>query len=96
MTRHATPQVNTNGPRRLNSPAEAQGRGSKSAKPFGLKGFATYVPDGFTCASACAAAWLAGFHGLSERSHIGFHAMYENKNGLPRSPHPATRSWALI
>ena len=68
----------------FSSPGGSAGAGIEIGKAIRLKGFATYVPDGFTCASACAAAWLAGVPRLmSERSHIGFHAMYKNTNGLP-------------
>ena len=49
-----------------------------------LKGFASLVPDGSRCASACALAWLGGskrFMGAT--AQIGFHAAYVVKDGLP-------------
>ena len=40
-------------------------------------GFATLVPDGAWCASACAVAWLGGVHRLlGTGSKVGFHAAY--------------------
>jgi len=50
-------------------------------------GFATLVPDGAWCASACAVAWLGGVHRLlGTGSKVGFHAAYVLKG------HKATES----
>jgi hypothetical protein len=48
------------------------------------KKFATVVPDGAQCASACALAWLGGIRRfVGEHSRVGFHAAYVNKAGGP-------------
>ena len=44
----------------LNSPGGREIVGIEIGQAIRHKGFATYVPDGFTCASACALAWVAG------------------------------------
>jgi hypothetical protein len=44
-----------------------------------MKGFATVVPTGARCASACAIAWLGGAQRLiGEPALIGFHAAYKD------------------
>jgi len=51
-------------------------------KAIRLEGFATVVPEGSTCASACALAWLGGvarYMGASAK--VGFHAAYINTSG---------------
>lgn len=49
-----------------------------------LKGFATLVPDGVQCASACALAWLGGIPRLmGETAKVGFHAVYTSNGGQP-------------
>ncbi|HEY7299717.1 MAG TPA: hypothetical protein VH684_17555 [Xanthobacteraceae bacterium] len=46
------------------------------------KRFATLVPDGATCASACAVAWLGGEKRFVGRgANVGFHAAYVLKPG---------------
>ncbi len=46
------------------------------------RGFATLVPDGATCASACAFAWLGGYKRfLQPQGQIGFHAAYTIQDG---------------
>jgi len=51
------------------------------------RGFATLVPDGAWCASACAVAWLGGIQRLlGTGSKVGFHAAYVLKG------HRATES----
>jgi hypothetical protein len=51
------------------------------------RGFATLVPDGAWCASACAVAWLGGVQRLlGTDSKVGFHAAYVLKG------HKATES----
>lgn len=51
------------------------------------RGFATLVPDGAWCASACAVAWLGGAQRLlGTGSKVGFHAAYVLKG------HKATES----
>ena len=48
------------------------------------KNFATVVPEGTQCASACAIAWLGGTPRLvEERASVGFHAAYIVKAGGP-------------
>lgn len=48
------------------------------------KGFSTVVPDKMQCASACALAWLGGrTRYMSATAHVGFHAVYTDKNGRP-------------
>lgn len=48
------------------------------------KGFSTLVPDKMQCASACALAWLGGrARYMSASAHVGFHAVYTDKNGRP-------------
>ncbi|MDX3809346.1 hypothetical protein ACXIUS_24280 [Bosea thiooxidans] len=56
--------------------------GLEIGKAIRLKGFATVVPEGFQCASACALAWLAGTPRLlSPSGRVGFHAAYLEENG---------------
>jgi hypothetical protein len=46
------------------------------------KHFSTLVPDGATCASACAVAWLGGTKRFVGRgANVGFHAAYVVKAG---------------
>ena len=47
-----------------------------------LKNFASFVPDGSRCASACALAWLGGTKRLmGKNSQIGFHSASDFKTG---------------
>jgi len=47
------------------------------------KRFSTLVPDGTTCASACAVAWLGGTNRFVGRgANVGFHAAYVVKAGM--------------
>ena len=56
--------------------------GIEIGKAIRLKGFTTIVPDGITCASACALAWLGGrVRGMGIVSKIGFHASYLRGSG---------------
>jgi hypothetical protein len=49
-----------------------------------LKGFASFVPDGARCASACALAWLGGAKRLmGPTAQVGFHAAYIMRDGVP-------------
>jgi hypothetical protein len=49
-----------------------------------MRGFATWVPSGSFCASACAIAWLGGTHRLMGKTAlIGFHSVYKLENGKP-------------
>lgn len=49
-----------------------------------LRNFATFVPDGFRCASACALAWLGGTKRyMGTNARIGFHAAYTDDAGGP-------------
>jgi hypothetical protein len=48
-----------------------------------LRHFATLVPDGARCASACAIAWLGGTKRFMQPSAlIGFHAAFSIENGV--------------
>jgi hypothetical protein len=56
--------------------------GIEIGKAVRLKGFGTFVPDGATCASACALAWLGGrVRAMGEGAKIGFHAASFSSNG---------------
>src|SRR5690349_7861656 len=44
----------------FNSPGGSLKAGLEIGRAIRLKGFATAVPDGAACASACAFAWLGG------------------------------------
>jgi hypothetical protein len=56
--------------------------GIEIGKAIRLKGFGTFVPNEFVCASACALAWLGGIpRMMSEGSHVGFHATYVTEDG---------------
>jgi hypothetical protein len=47
-----------------------------------LKNYATVVPDGGRCASACAIAWLGGGKRfMAPKAQIGFHAAYVYREG---------------
>jgi hypothetical protein len=49
-----------------------------------MRGFATWVPSGSFCASACAIAWLGGTRRLMGKTAlIGFHSVYKLENGKP-------------
>ncbi len=72
----------------MDSPGGSLVAGIEIGKAIRLKGFATVVPDGFSCASACALSWLGGrvrFMGSGAR--IGFHAAYvtDGATQLPAS-----------
>jgi hypothetical protein len=60
--------------------------GIEIGKAIRLKGFSTFVPDDFRCASACALAWLGGTHrAMGEGSHVGFHAASMGDTGAVTS-----------
>jgi len=51
-------------------------------KAIRLEGFATVVPEGNTCVSACALAWLGGVvRYMGNSARVGFHAAYINTSG---------------
>jgi hypothetical protein len=53
------------------------------------KKFATVVPDGASCASACALAWLGGIRRLvGQDSSVGFHAAFVFKSDVPTESGP--------
>ena len=53
------------------------------------KKFATVVPDGAECASACALAWLGGTRRLlGKDSMVGFHSAYIQKDAGPAESGP--------
>lgn len=66
----------------LSSPGGNVLAGIEIGKAIRLKGFATAVPEGFLCASACALAWLGGSpRMMGDGSMVGFHAVYDSGNG---------------
>jgi hypothetical protein len=57
-----------------------------------LKGFQSLVPDGASCASACALAWLGAAKRLmGPTGQVGFHAVYILKDGAA-SPDPGANA----
>jgi peptidoglycan hydrolase-like protein with peptidoglycan-binding domain len=68
--------------------------GLEIGKAIHLTGLKTFVPDGVSCASACAIAWLAGTpRFMGRRARIGFHAAYRKvPNGNPEISAPANAS----
>jgi hypothetical protein len=53
------------------------GSGLEIGRTIRLRNFATWVPDGMRCASACALAWLGGTpRYMGKHALIGFHAAY--------------------
>lgn len=66
----------------LNSPGGNLFAGLRIGALAHQRGFATLVPEGATCASACAIAWVGGRKRfLAKHSLLGFHAAYKVKNG---------------
>ncbi len=61
------------------------------------RGWATLVPAGMSCASACSFIWLAGDRRmLGDQAQIGFHAMSMPQNGGYQETHDidyALREW---
>jgi hypothetical protein len=56
--------------------------GLRIGETINHKGFLTAVPDGATCASACAIAWLGGAKRfLGHHSLLGFHEAYSEQGG---------------
>lgn len=50
-----------------------------------LKGFASLVPEGSSCASACALAWLGGTKRfMGPDAHVGFHAAFVVIDGVSK------------
>lgn len=67
----------------FSGPGEDLIAGIEIGNAIRLKGFATLVPRGFQCASACALAWLAGRPRLMEAdSSVGFHAAFRIGEGV--------------
>jgi hypothetical protein len=59
----------------LNSPGGSLEAGIEIGKAIRIKGFETLVSTGFSCASACALAWLGGrVRFMAAGSTVGFHA----------------------
>ncbi len=53
------------------------------------KNFTTVVPDGATCASTCALAWLGGARRLlGQDAQVGFHAAYVLRSNVPTESGP--------
>jgi hypothetical protein len=68
----------------LNSPGGSLVAGLRIGTIIRLKKFATVVPDGTRCASACAIAWLGGTSRyMGQQGAVGFHAVYTMENGTP-------------
>ncbi|MCA1443247.1 hypothetical protein I6F07_24095 [Ensifer sp. IC4062] len=66
----------------LNSEGGSVTAGIEIGRAIKLRGFATAVPPGSLCASACALTWLAGSpRFLDSTSKLGFHAAYRVVNG---------------
>jgi hypothetical protein len=66
----------------LQSPGGNLYAGIEIGRAIHLKGFATLVPDGVRCASACAITWLGGSpRFMGETGQVGFHAVYTTKDG---------------
>ncbi len=66
----------------LNSGGGNLHSGLEIGKAIRLRGFATAVPAGALCASACALTWLAGSPRLLDaESKVGFHAAYRLIDG---------------
>ncbi len=60
------------------------GAGIEIGRTIRLRNFATWVPSGGRCASACAAAWLGGTKRLMGKdAMVGFHAAYRVEDGKP-------------
>lgn len=63
----------------MNSPGGNLVAGIRIGDAIRLKGFRTYVRTGSVCASACAAAWLAGSPRiLADGAAVGFHAAFND------------------
>ena len=68
----------------LSSPGGNLVAGLRIGTIIRLKNFATVVPDGTYCASACAFAWLGGTSRyMGQKGLVGFHAAYKIENGKP-------------
>lgn len=66
----------------LNSEGGSVTAGIEIGRAIKLRGFATAVPPGTLCASACALTWLAGSpRFLDGTSKLGFHAAYRVVDG---------------
>lgn len=66
----------------FNSPGGSVPAAIQIGKAIRLKGFATLVPDGSICTSACALAWLGGTSRyMTLSAKVGFHAAYINNSG---------------
>ena len=66
----------------FDSPGGSVAAAIQIGKAIRLEGFATVVPDGNTCASACALSWLGGVvRYMGKSAKVGFHAAYINASG---------------
>lgn len=66
----------------LHSPGGSLVAGLEIGKAIRLKGFSTAVPDGASCASACALAWLGGTtRFMGGAAKVGFHAAFAEASG---------------
>jgi hypothetical protein len=55
--------------------------GIEIGKAIRLKGYGTFVPDGMSCASACALAWLGGrVRLMGKNALVGFHAAFSKSD----------------
>lgn len=68
----------------LNSLGGSAYAGIEIGRAIRMRDFSTWVPSGSTCASACAFAWLGGTkRAVGKTAKVGFHAVYEIKDGAP-------------
>jgi hypothetical protein len=60
------------------------GTGIQIGRIIRLRGFTTWVPSGFICASSCAFIWLGGKpRAMGKNALVGFHAAYHMEDGRP-------------
>jgi hypothetical protein len=65
----------------LDSKGGSLATGIQIGRSIRLRNFATYIPNGSRCSSACALAWLGGTTRLTgKHSLIGFHAAHHAVN----------------
>ncbi len=68
--------------------------GIQIGRTIRMKGYMSLVPDGASCASACALAWLGGtIRMMGPSGQVGFHAAYTVENGTPQ---PTSGGNALV
>jgi len=66
----------------LSGPGGSAVAGIRIGQFVRFHGWDTIVPEGESCTSACALAWLGGVHRyMGVSSHVGFHATYRMQEG---------------